>query len=43
VKEIEVEDPTGRKRKFFYLSPEDWNEAKELAERLYREIEEAIG
>jgi hypothetical protein len=41
--EIEVEDPTGRKRKFFYLSPEDWNEAKELAERLYREIEEAIG
>jgi hypothetical protein len=43
VKEIEVKDPTGRKRKFFYLSPEDWNEAKELAERLYREIEKAIG
>ncbi len=43
VKEIEVEDPTGRKRKFFYLTLEDWEEAKELAKRLYKEIEEAIG
>jgi hypothetical protein len=43
VKTIEVEDPTGRKRKFFYLTAEDWEAAKELAERLYREIEEAIG